>query len=517
MVLALGLAVATVVSLVYSVVETRQDQAWAYFATPTRVWEFALGGFLGIWWTRDRLSGPLSAVLAWLGVALMLVAGFVYTEQTAFPGWLAAIPVVGTALVLAAAPGSGRAGPVGLLTLPPMRFLGDISYALYLWHWPIITVAAALTAGDAGDGLKAALLLVSVVIAWASTRLVEAPLRGGRLLRPTAAALAFAAAGMALITAAGSVLLQTLPPDREVTIPDTTTSCRGPGALDPANGCRSVTGRRPFLPSILQASRQNKVEAYPGCQSGIPGTTLGSCAIGAPAEGATATVALVGDSHAGQWLPAFDRLGQQRGWHVVAYAKSSCPASFAVRTLPSETTDDNQVDCGRWVRSLAAELVAKGYDAVFTAAYSTAYGWKSPADFKFSDPGVQGFQEFWGHLNEAGIAVYPLEEVPRTNGGYVPQCLDERHDPLACSVPVGKAMPASRPLFVAARGYAESGQPGSVKLIRLRDQFCDSVRCYVVVGRMLVYRDYSHLTKEYAEALVPFIDRQLPADITTHR
>ncbi|MFZ2503653.1 MAG: acyltransferase family protein, partial [Nocardioides sp.] len=427
-------------------------------------------------------------------------------ESSAFPGWVAAIPVIGSAAVLAAAPGSGRWGPLGLLSTPPARFLGDISYSLYLWHWPLIVIAPAALGAPMDRVHKAGIFALAVLLAWASTRFVEDPLRRGRLLRPTGAALGTAVVGMALTVAAGGLLLGQLPEDRQVELPTATTTCVGPGALDPANKCPSVSGKRPYYPSTVAAMRQNTNEAYPGCAAGMPGHELISCELGAPKKAASATVALIGDSHAKQWFPALDLIGRQRGWHVRTFTKSSCPATYALREVPGETARSNPLDCAAWVRRVVTALTAdREVSAVFTAAYSTAYRFHSPADATYADPSVDGFQAVWRELRAAGLPVYVMEEVPRTNGDYVPSCLEELQQPIRCSVPVEEAMPTGRAISSAAAGM---GDPG-VHLISLRNQFCDDTRCYPVIGGLVVYRDYSHLTRQYAEALVPFISRQL--------
>ena len=130
------------VSLFISITATATEPASAYFITPTRVWELAAGGVvatlppLGSW----RLPARVVDGVAWIGLAMLLVAGATFTAATPFPGVAAILPVAGTALVILAA-SEGRGSPTRLLRMRPIQHLGDTSYSIYLWHWPLIALA----------------------------------------------------------------------------------------------------------------------------------------------------------------------------------------------------------------------------------------------------------------------------------------------------------------------------------------------------------------------------------------
>ena len=136
----LSLLAIAVPSLVWSVVHTASSPATAYFVTTTRLWELALGGLVAcgvaVWASLPRLVGSLLVVL---GLVVLLTSLFVVTSSTPWPGSAALLPTVGTALVRV---GGARArGPVvRLLGSAPMLWVGALSYSLYLWHWPLVTV-----------------------------------------------------------------------------------------------------------------------------------------------------------------------------------------------------------------------------------------------------------------------------------------------------------------------------------------------------------------------------------------
>ena len=140
-----------VVSLAISVWQTIVSLASAYFITPTRMWELAVGGLVA---TVGSLSATsrgrgLAALVAWAGLAAILVAGTTYTGETPFPGYTALLPVLGTAAVIWAGTQSG-ASPTGLLRARPVQWLGDVSYSVYLWHWPLIVLLPHASGGSLG-------------------------------------------------------------------------------------------------------------------------------------------------------------------------------------------------------------------------------------------------------------------------------------------------------------------------------------------------------------------------------
>lgn len=505
--MAAGIAVVGAASLVYSIVLTAQSQSTAYFVTPTRVWEFAVGGLVALVFADRQFSGRWASVLAWTGLALIAVSSLVYDGATPFPGWTAALPVAGTALVMVCSGSITAFAPRWWLSRRPMTFLGDVSYGLYLWHWPLI-VFAPFVLGHGLTGLeKVLLLLVSVLLAWATKVSIEDPLRRGWLLRAPWRAYAFTAASMAAVVALCFGLTATAyasPGDEQVA---KLGPCYGPGALVPANNCGPVAGKEAPSPGPALVARENTESPYKGCQAPVVGNDFVSCDLGVSAEQAKATVAIVGDSHATAWFSALDQLAATRKWHVKTYTKGSCPATTARRILPSEKNDDNQRSCLEWSQKVNDSLAAdKSISTVFTAAYSTAYTFASPEDRTLQNPDIDGFEETWRGWMAAGKKVVAFDDVPRTNGQSVPTCLAKNPgNTLACAMPRTKAYPDNAAIGRAGAAMVRQG----VKQVTLREQFCDQTLCYPVIGSVIVYRDYSHISAEYSRALVPYISKQL--------
>jgi peptidoglycan/LPS O-acetylase OafA/YrhL len=123
---------------------TEANAPWAFFSLPTRAWELGLGAFLAIGGTQlARIPARPAAVAAWVGLAMVGISGVVLSTETPFPGTAALLPTVGSALVIAGGFRQAPFAPGRWLSLAIPRFLGRISYSLYLWHWPVLILPAA--------------------------------------------------------------------------------------------------------------------------------------------------------------------------------------------------------------------------------------------------------------------------------------------------------------------------------------------------------------------------------------
>ena len=237
---------------------TTQDQPFAYLSTFTRAWEFAAGAVAAL--VTIRLGARARAALGWLGVVAILWAGWSYTDSSAFPGWIALVPVLGTvAVILAGHGGPGTAG--WWLARRPATFVGDVSYSVYLIHWPLIVLVPAVTGSSLTALQKVAILAATVVLAWVSKTYVEDPLRKRPLLAASPRrAYVFAVAGMAFVV--GGVSVASAVHQQRLDRAEAATAsvlrdggpCLGPRALEDPKACGGVAGERTLVaPEALQA------------------------------------------------------------------------------------------------------------------------------------------------------------------------------------------------------------------------------------------------------------------------
>ncbi|RXZ48205.1 acyltransferase family protein, partial [Agromyces binzhouensis] len=201
------LGAATIASFAWNVVLTVQDHNLAYFSTFTRVWEFGVGGILAIL-VPEVAAGQerLRAAVGWLGLALIAVPIIVFRDPEVFPGVVVLVPVAGAlAVIWAGMPAVGWS-PARVTGIPPVQWTGDISYSLYLWHWPIFMFVPFITGVPSPPWLMALLVIAAFAVAAASKRWIEDPARFGAAgaRRPRSALLLGSVATLAaLLVAAG--------------------------------------------------------------------------------------------------------------------------------------------------------------------------------------------------------------------------------------------------------------------------------------------------------------------------
>ncbi|WP_306370448.1 acyltransferase, partial [Nocardiopsis sp. CC223A] len=161
-----ALAAVFALSLAYSVAVTHTNQPWAYFDTGARLWELALGGLVALLLPGLRPGRTARLLLGWGGLAALVLCGALLQVSTAFPGFAALWPTLAAAAVIAAgAPAGGAVGVDRLLSSRPLRYLGSISYALYLWHWPVLVFYLAATDRDLATPQGGAIVLSVSVLA----------------------------------------------------------------------------------------------------------------------------------------------------------------------------------------------------------------------------------------------------------------------------------------------------------------------------------------------------------------
>jgi len=173
-----GVAVA---SFALGVVLTDVAEPWAFFSLPARAWELALGALIALGVARlSRLPRAIGGPTVAAGLAMVVVAGLALNETIPFPGLAALLPTGGAALVIAGSVVDRGSLPARLLAVPPMRFLGRISYSLYLWHWPLFVLPAVALDRELPVLARLGLAGIAVLLAAATQRWVEDPLRHGR-------------------------------------------------------------------------------------------------------------------------------------------------------------------------------------------------------------------------------------------------------------------------------------------------------------------------------------------------
>jgi peptidoglycan/LPS O-acetylase OafA/YrhL len=181
--LTIVLVAVIVASYAFSIADTLGDAQGAYFSLLTRAWELALGALIAVHGRYfQRIPQAWAAFGSWVGLAVIMVAAVTLTGSSRYPGALVAIPTLGAGLVVAAGAAQPKWGVERLLRRKSFQFLAAISFPLYLWHWPILEIAAQRrgTSLPAWDNIF--LLLLAGVLATLTYYFFENPIRHNRSL-----------------------------------------------------------------------------------------------------------------------------------------------------------------------------------------------------------------------------------------------------------------------------------------------------------------------------------------------
>jgi peptidoglycan/LPS O-acetylase OafA/YrhL len=171
------------VSLAWCIIETRQNEVLAFFSPLTRAWELALGAILAVLGPHLRgRSSRWGLVLASSGLVVILLCTWFYSSSTLWPGAAVILPVAATGMIIAGGSlrGAERAGR--LIRFAPIQWLGNISYSLYLVHWPIIAIATQYAIAPLPLHSEIELVALSVALAAALYYAIENPIRRSRWL-----------------------------------------------------------------------------------------------------------------------------------------------------------------------------------------------------------------------------------------------------------------------------------------------------------------------------------------------
>jgi peptidoglycan/LPS O-acetylase OafA/YrhL len=497
-----GAAVAA--SLVYSVVLTATTPTVSYFSTFTRAWEFGAGALLAF--VTVRAGRRLSAILPVVGVALIVLACVWFTAETPFPGYAAALPVVGTVLVLWAGRGSivDRVGTWG-----PVATLGYISYAVYLWHWPLIVFLPYLTGHPLTTLEKIAIIVLTLVLAWASTRYFEEPIRfSPRLLggsrRPITVG-AWCAAGMAVVVAVSLIsigVVNARADARNELIASVKTdplTCMGAEAMDPALApCDNSALDGVLVPDLVSAKADddNREE----CWGMLSPAEAKICTVADP-DGYTKRVMAVGDSHNNSLIGAYRRIAESQGWRMDVAGMAGCYLTTAEQVANS---DSHRSGCLKWRAAVGAAIAADPPDAIIVT-HSSGDNLVIPADGQdLEEATVQGLVDAWADLPD--VPIVAIRDNPAMTKETA-ACI-ARHGLAAeseCARPRSEALGAFD-------GQAEAvDRTPNARLVDLTALYCTADECPPVIGNVLVYRDTRHITSTWARTLTPYLEQEIVA------
>jgi peptidoglycan/LPS O-acetylase OafA/YrhL len=494
----LTLLAVTVGSFVCSVWATRAFPAAAYFITPTRAWEFGAGALVVLLMRAWAPSLVIARLLRWLGIIGLLVAGWTFSGATAFPGYAAALPVIATAAIIVAGD-TGHADPSDVVfRLRSVQWLGDVSYSMYLWHWPLLIFAPYVLGHTLKTPDLLVLLLLCLVVAGLSKRYVEDATRfWPRLKRTPKATLLAAGVGMLVIALVSETQVYVATAQEQRTaalLADVAGSpCFGAPAMQNRARCPQAVTALPLVAVTKTDAPWGPQAGCRGSSGSVPDVWTCYWGKGKPSR----VVALVGDSHAEHWRGALHRIAKAKNWQLIEMFAGGCPATYGRSVIFERHPRDGEA-CRTWTKKATAKLRALAPDDIITTAYVQMNV------FDPVDSGPDGFRQLWKEWR--GFSrVTVLRDIPTTGGHQGPQCLAiNAGHPLACSNPRSKVL-IDDDMMRAGRSMT-----AEINLVDLSDDFCDAKRCYAVIGGASVYYDYDHMTNQFSATLASALLRRLP-------
>ncbi|MFQ6484068.1 acyltransferase family protein [Brachybacterium epidermidis] len=552
--LALVFTVVAATSLAWSVHSTGTQQTVAYFDTLARVWEFSTGSLLALALMpqaaalgrngtgsvgstavpapgagatceggapargRRRADRPVAVparlsrglligrvVAGWAGLVALVSCGMLVDVQGAFPGWIALWPLSAAALVLLAGSTGHLLSVDRLLSTRPARFLGDVSYGLYLVHWPLLILYLAATGKPRAAAIDGAgLVVAALALAWLLTRLVDAPVRrwGWANAKPwRSAAVAITAMLMGLAPVAGAH--QHLHAEQREAQLRAVSDNPGARVLDPRfEPHPDADPDAPVLP-IPALVTKDWVGGTDPCTGDLAPTGVESAALEelcrtVPAEvgeGAPVMVS-VGDSRLEQASGALIPLAQREGWTMVTLWKGGCSYTPDVSVSP---------ECDAFSRAARAYIDRVRPEAVLLS--TTFLTHEERAEIL-----PEGMSTTLEHLQASTDTVIALRALPRLpldpltcvqeRGWDHPGCITDLPDDLAGERPDASLLP---------EGPSAADPPSGAVIVPLdlNPLVCPQQECRPVVGKVMVFIDAGHISGTYAASMQEAVDKQL--------
>ncbi len=510
--------VVAVASLCYSEAELSYNPTGAYFNTFGRAWEFGLGALVGLFHRAPwRLPGwchgarvPLQAI-GWLA---LFACGFTYNQAVSFPGTSALVPTLATAVIIAAGPQSPRV----LSAITDQRIIqriGDLSYSLYLWHWPIIIVAPFALKTQLGTAHKLAIVLVGIGLAHVTKILVEDPGQRSPFLNSSARR----TLGIALATVVGVAVLSGMMASVGVHTAGTSNrnslnvyaggpNCFGATILLPENASCPDS---PFAAAAYPIATPDEApwDGYPAECAVVNDIRI--------AEGAERiyrcdfgggqphkSIKLIGDSHAEHWAHAFINIARENKWVFTFEIRSACSAlPIDHPQLPG--TDPHKQMCIDWARQVAERTATEGPDLVLFSSRQTSTVTPGDDASGLKDKVASALRDFETTVPNPQTRFVVLKDIPSDGPRLGPACtLALGGQEAGCVVPLSEIQQTD---YLAEGG--EQLADSRLSVVTMDAFICPSGQCSGVIGGVPVFFDEHHLSRTYARSLSEPLARAL--------
>ena len=485
----------TILSFIFGVWATQWRQPIAFFILPFRAWELGVGGLVAlllVHFPRLNSASNLKPVLGWLGVAAIAFSAFTFTSQTPFPGYAAAVPVLGTACAIYAGSGERAPGsPSIILENRPFDIIGRISYSLYLVHWPLLMVPQTIIGWQQPLTIVQSLSLaaLSFPLAWLLWRYVEEPGRSNqrwwavRSTRALTVGVVGACLSILLVMPVNAFLRSNTPVVGD-TLASATNLSKNPQSPE--------TVPRNLTPTLQTAKEDLPVIYDNDCHLDVEQTVPVGCKFGNDTD--APLVVLFGDSHAATRQPALEDLADRGKVQLEVHTKSSC--SSAYMTTQVDNVDYQQ--CDEWRDNVLNVIHDEKPSIVILANFASYHR-------EFTDNWGPALAKTVEKIEPESSAII-VEDVP--NFGYDPVvCLSQNlQSAKKCDGEISKVL-SSEQIEEEEKAAIASG----AKYFKIDEWLCGKT-CPAIQGNTLVYRDSHHLTASFSKLMAPIFEKEMLAE-----
>ena len=499
------LAVIIVASLAWSAYQTAVEPNIAYFSTLTRGWELAAGALLAVVANKIILNKNVRTVLLYTGIALILFAVLAFTEQTPFPGYSALLPVVGTLLILISGT-NNHAKLNGILTNKYMVWIGSISYALYLWHWPLLILWETKYGEKPNVAITISLILVAVLLAWVSTTFIEDPMRLSRWWKDKTFLSNILGIILVAATAATCIFIAPESINRgKIDFNFKTYDEVLQEVKDATKPNSQVYVQGQTQPS-LSLLAEDKSQVYDdGCHiEHLDQNVWTDCIYGDVSS--EKNIVLVGDSHASMWLPALNLWGIKNHYKITFFAKSECPS--ATFTPYANLIKRAYPECTEWREEVFNTIIDMKPAAVIMTSAGKLHGVYSDGtvientkdmDLKW----IEGYSKSIAKLRQATDNVILLGDIAMLDNDSVSCIKANQSNATSCSSPLNEI---TQQILYRQQKVADDTH---VPYIDTVPMFCFEEVCPAIIDNKVVYMDGTHMTRTYSEHLAGAIGEKL--------
>ena len=457
-------------SFTYSLFLTYSAPTEAYFNTFTRAWEFTAGLLLYHLGGNININERTATVLNTIAVLTIISFGFYWGKNYALPGAVALIPVLSASIIII----TSKALYYSILKWRVLTALGDYSFAFYLWHWPIYLLVFQYLNIDLNPHLLGiCVILISAFLAFISTKYVEVPFRMNSNLvhsdKTTYLASVISMTASSLFVVSLFFLFKSYE----------TPSLKALNAFYSEKVVPQLSNKELF-PHGTVIKQDMRASYFDSCEQNMQNSTIVECEYGN--KESNKIIALVGGSHAAQWISPLKEIALEQGFKIHLMIKSACSLTRSVDEFynPSQS-------CLNWNSNLEKRLIELQPSYIMTTVSRNGpIGERIP----------EGYVKSWLHLK----SVLPNTKLVgiRDNPWFKfdpPLCLEVKK-PEDCSTLRSAFYNDDNVLPILSK-YLDG-------LLDFSEQFCPHGECNTVLGNGLVkFKDKHHLTKSYALVFKP--------------